>query len=152
MGIDKMNMHASPANAKPIQQFKVGDFVRIHDEIVGRVIKDTDEGTTMVHIFNDANGDWGPDGNASFTGGLRLLVDGPSLDLETIIKNLGKISVALEMVEDLGKQQGESGGNNRLGDQLELIGSTYSSMASDLFGMVWTEQERQESRSSSAEN
>jgi hypothetical protein len=157
-----MNIHASPASAKPIQQFKVGDFVRIQNgETVGRVLEDTDaNGSTAVKVFDDDSfGDnpkfgpgilsmWTPTAAPILTASSSAprVIEHP-IDIELAFELLMKISGGTHLIGSLAAQSDLIHSND-----LEFIHSTIDPLVGKLLEMVFAEQSRQEAESDSDED
>ena len=159
-----MNIHAPLANAsKPIQLFKVGDFVRIQNgETVGRVLEDTDaNGTTAVKVFDDDgfgdNPKFGPGILSMWTPSLAArvaskIVVRSAIDTGSAIELVMRMMYKSEIVEDLGRLETASGSDSRLACHVEHLGSELGDMSCDLLDMLYAEQGRQEAESESGEN
>jgi hypothetical protein len=156
-----MNIHASPAIAKPIQLFKAGDFVRIQNgETVGRVVEDTDaNGSTAVNVFDDDgfgyNPKFGPGILSMWTPTLAArvapdVVVRPIIDTESGIELAMKLLALGELSEDLGRLAANED-NSPLACHMQVIGSSIGDKSCDLLDMLYAEQSRQEAESKSDE-
>jgi hypothetical protein len=158
-----VNIHAPLANAsKPIQLFKVGDFVRIQNgETVGRVLEDTDaNGTTAVKVFDDDS--WG-DSPKFARGILSMWTPSPAARVapEVVVRSVIDTGSAIELVMrimamgELSENHGLLAANEddgRLASHMQVIGSVVGDMSGDLLDMLYAEQSRQEAESKSDEN
>jgi len=157
-----MNIHASPASAKPILQFKVGDFVRIQNsEIVGRVIEDTEAGgATAVNVFDDDT--WGD--NPKFGPGVLsmwtptpippavpVVIVRPVIDTGSATDLAMRMLAMAELAEDLGRLAANED-DSPLAYHMQVIGSVVSETSCALLEILFAEQSRQEALSDSGED
>lgn len=145
-----MNMHVQPDISGTASPYLLGgDIVRIgKSEAIGRVIE-FNEGRYSVRIFGEPESIWGEDNNtARFTPDClaiwmptneRPVVVAPVVepfDFERLEALQMKFIAAFEMTKDYGTQEINNGGNNRLGNHLELIGDTFGDMACEAMDMI----------------